>query len=93
MECLVLASVADLSITLVASVRIGLASRVLLVQANTGSCVVCKPEWGGRSSAGVVYMKTEERDTIDKRGKEMSEKSEDPFFSPTIFSSIGYVFT
>jgi hypothetical protein len=31
---------------------------------------------------------------IDRgRVKEMSEKREDPFFSPTIFSSIGYVFT
>jgi hypothetical protein len=36
-------------------------------------------------------MKTDERDAIDKRVKEMSEKREDPFFSPTIFSSIGYV--
>jgi hypothetical protein len=35
-------------------------------------------------------MKTDERDAIDKRVKEMSEKREDPFFSPTIFSSIGY---
>jgi hypothetical protein len=37
-------------------------------------------------------MKTDERDAIDKRVKEMKEKREDPFFSPTIFSSIGYVF-
>ncbi len=36
-------------------------------------------------------MKTGARDEIDKRMKEMSEKREDPFFSPTIFSSIGYV--
>jgi hypothetical protein len=37
-------------------------------------------------------MKTDERDAIvDKRVKEMSEKREDSFFSPTIFSSIGYV--
>ena len=49
-----LASVADFTIPLVSSVRIGLASRVLLVQANTGSCVVGEPEWGGRSSAGAV---------------------------------------
>jgi hypothetical protein len=35
---------------------------------------------------------TDERDAIDKRVKEMSEKREDPIFSPTIFSSIGYVF-
>jgi hypothetical protein len=35
-------------------------------------------------------MKTDERDAIDKRVKEMSEKREDPFSSPTIFSSIGY---
>jgi hypothetical protein len=47
-------SVADFTIPLVSSVRIGLASRVLLVQANTGSCVVGEPEWGGRSSAGAV---------------------------------------
>ena len=50
----VLSSVADCTIPLVSSVRIGLASRVLLVQANTGSCVVGEPEWGGRSSAGAV---------------------------------------
>jgi hypothetical protein len=37
-------------------------------------------------------MKTDERDAMDRRVKEMSEKREDPFFSPTIFSSIGYVF-
>jgi hypothetical protein len=52
---------------------------------------VGEPEWGGRSSAGVVWMKTDERDAIDKRVKEMTEKREDPFFSPTIFSSIGYI--
>ena len=47
-------SVNECTIPLVSSVRIGLASRVLLVQANTGSCVVGEPEWGGRSSAGAV---------------------------------------
>jgi hypothetical protein len=52
---------------------------------------VGEPEWGGRSSAGAVWMKTDERDAIDKRVKEMTERREDPFFSPTIFSSIGYV--
>jgi hypothetical protein len=36
-------------------------------------------------------METDERDAIDRRAKEMSEKREDPFFSPTIFSSIGSV--
>ncbi len=51
---LVSSSVADFTIPLVSSVRIGLASQVLLVQANTGSCVVGEPEWGGRSSAGAV---------------------------------------
>jgi hypothetical protein len=30
-------------------------------------------------------MKTDERDVIDRRVKEMKEKREDPFFSPTIF--------
>ncbi len=49
---------------------------------------VGEPEWGGRSSAGAAYVKTDERDAIDKRVKEMKEKREDPFFSPTIFSSI-----
>jgi hypothetical protein len=54
---------------------------------------VGEPEWGGRSSAGAVCKRTDERDAIeDKRVKEMKEKREDPFFSPTIFSSIGYVF-
>ncbi len=51
---LVSSSVADFTIPLVSSVRIGLASRVLLVQANTGSCVVGEAEWGGRSSAGAM---------------------------------------
>jgi hypothetical protein len=51
---LVLSSVADFTIPLVSSVRIELANRVLLVQANTRSCVVGEPEWGGRSSAGAV---------------------------------------
>jgi hypothetical protein len=37
-------------------------------------------------------VETDERDAIDKRVKEMKEKREDPFFSPTFFSSIGYVF-
>ncbi len=45
----VLSSVADFTIPLVSSVRIGLASRVLLVQANTGSCVIGEPEWGGQA--------------------------------------------
>jgi hypothetical protein len=63
----------------------------LLVQANTASCVVGEPEWGGRSSAGAVCKRTDERDAIDKRGKEMKEKREDLFFFPTIFSSISYV--
>ena len=49
-----LASVADFTIPLVSSVRIGLASRVLLVQANTGSCVVGEPEWGGSLAQGSV---------------------------------------
>ncbi len=87
-----LSTVADSTIPLVSSVRIGLASRVLLVQANTVFCVVGEPEWGGRSSAGTVQMKTDERDAIDKRVKKMKEKREDRFFSPTIFSSIGYAF-
>jgi hypothetical protein len=52
---------------------------------------VGEPEWGGRSSAGAVYVKTDERDAIDRRVKEMSAKREDPFFFPTIVSSIGYV--
>jgi hypothetical protein len=38
-----------------------------------------------------VQTKTGERDAIDKRVKEMSDKREDLFFSATIFSSIGYV--
>ncbi len=88
----VLSSVADFTIPLVSSVRIGLASRILFVQANTGSFVVGEPEWGGRSSAGAVCKRTDERDAIDKRVKEMKKKREDPFFSPTIFSSISYVF-
>ncbi len=46
---LILASAKDFSIPLVSSVRIGLASRVLLVQANTGSCVVGEPAWVVRS--------------------------------------------
>ncbi len=62
---LILASAKDFAIPLVSSVRIGLASRVLLVQANTGSCVVGEPEWGGRSSAGAVCVKTEERERRD----------------------------
>ena len=33
-----------------------------------------EPEWGGRSSAGAVQMKTDERDAIDRRVKEMTEK-------------------
>jgi hypothetical protein len=53
-------SVADFTIPLVSSVRIGLASRVLLVQANAGSCVVGEPEWGGRSSAGAVCERIDE---------------------------------
>jgi hypothetical protein len=64
---LVLSTVAESTIPLVFPVRIGLASRVLLVQANTGSCVVGEPEWGGRSSAGAVYVKTDERDAICDR--------------------------
>ncbi len=32
---------------------------------------VGEPEWGGRSSAGAVWMRTDEGDSIDKRVKEM----------------------
>jgi hypothetical protein len=49
---LILASVKDFAILLVSSIRIGLASRVLLVQANTGSCVVGEPAWVVKSKAG-----------------------------------------
>jgi len=91
-DVLIRSSVADCTIPLVSSVRIGLASRVLLVQANTGSCVVGEPEWGGRSSAGAAWMRTDERGSIDKRVKEMRKEREDSSsFFPTIFSSIGYV--
>ena len=39
---------------------------------------VGEPEWGGRSSAGAVCKRTDERGAIDKRVKEMKEKREDP---------------
>ncbi len=54
---------------------------------------VGEPEWGGRSSAGAEWMRTDEGDSIDKRVKEMWKEREDSSsFFPTIFSSIGYVF-
>ncbi len=40
---------------------------------------VGEPEWGGRSSAGAVWMRTDEGDSIDKRVKEMRKEREDPF--------------
>ena len=55
-------------------------------------CRVGEPEWGGRSSAGAEWMRTDEGDSIDKRVKEMWKEREDSSsFFPTIFSSIGYV--
>ncbi len=41
---------------------------------------VGEPEWGGRSSAGAVQMKTDERDAIDKRVKEMWTREKIPSF-------------
>ncbi len=53
---------------------------------------VSEPEWGGRSSAGAEWMRTDEGDSIDKRVKEMrKERKYSSSFFPTIFSFIGYV--
>ena len=46
-------------------------------KANTESCVVGEPGWGGRSSAGAEWMRTDEGDSIDKRVKEMWKERED----------------
>ncbi len=57
-----------------------------------GMQCVGEPEWGGRSSAGAEWMRTDEGDSIDKRVKEMRKEREDSSsFFPTIFSAIGYV--
>ena len=40
---------------------------------------VGEPEWGGRSSAGAEWMRTDEGDSIDMRVKEMRKEREDPF--------------
>jgi hypothetical protein len=48
------------------------------------SAGVGEPEWGGRSSAGAVWMRTDEGDSIDKRVKEMWKERED---SSSLFSN------
>ena len=56
---------------------------------NIGA-TVGEPEWGGRSSAGAEWMRTDEGDSIDKRVKEMWIEREDSssFFQRSFSPSV-----